>query len=237
MITLYTFGPALGLPDPSPFVTKAEVLLKLAGVPYERKRADVRKAPKGKLPFIRDEDGTIVADSTLIRLHLERTRGLDFDRGLTPAERGIAWAFEKLLEDQLYWVAMRERWLDDANFDRGPRHFFNGLPAPMRSLVIAMVRREVRRNLWGQGIGRLAPEEIEAVAARAVQGLSDFLADKPFMFGDEPRGVDATVWSFTTGMLCPVFTSALRRIGERHANLVAYRDRGMALWFPELSKA
>lgn len=24
MITLYTFGPALGLPDPSPFVTKAE---------------------------------------------------------------------------------------------------------------------------------------------------------------------------------------------------------------------
>jgi hypothetical protein len=28
MITLYAFGPAFGLPDPSPFVTKAEVLLK-----------------------------------------------------------------------------------------------------------------------------------------------------------------------------------------------------------------
>ena len=34
MITLYTFGPAFGLPDPSPFVTKAEMLLKLAGLPY-----------------------------------------------------------------------------------------------------------------------------------------------------------------------------------------------------------
>ena len=29
-ITLYGFGPAFGLPDPSPFVTKVEVLLKMA---------------------------------------------------------------------------------------------------------------------------------------------------------------------------------------------------------------
>ena len=34
MITLYTFGPAFGLPDPSPFVLKAEILLKMAGLPY-----------------------------------------------------------------------------------------------------------------------------------------------------------------------------------------------------------
>ena len=34
MITLYTFGPTFGLPDPSPFVTKAEMLLELARLPY-----------------------------------------------------------------------------------------------------------------------------------------------------------------------------------------------------------
>jgi|GEM_PF-5415914 len=32
MITLYSFGPAFGLPDPSPFVMKAEVLLKMSGL-------------------------------------------------------------------------------------------------------------------------------------------------------------------------------------------------------------
>ena len=32
MITLATFGPAFGLPDPSPFVTKADVLLKISGL-------------------------------------------------------------------------------------------------------------------------------------------------------------------------------------------------------------
>ena len=34
MITLYIFGPAFGLPDPSPFVTKIEVLLKMTGLAY-----------------------------------------------------------------------------------------------------------------------------------------------------------------------------------------------------------
>ena len=46
MITLYTFGPAFGLPDPSPFVMKAEVLLKMADLPYRVDTTGFRKAPK-----------------------------------------------------------------------------------------------------------------------------------------------------------------------------------------------
>ena len=47
MLTLYAFGPGFGLPDPSPFVTKAEVLLKMAGHPYRKDTTGFRKAPKG----------------------------------------------------------------------------------------------------------------------------------------------------------------------------------------------
>jgi glutathione S-transferase len=101
MITLHAFGRFWGLPDPSPFVIKAEMLLKLSGLPYETVRGDMRKAPKGKLPFIRDGD-TVVADSTLIRLHLEQKHGIDFDRGLSARERGIGWSVEKMLEDHMY---------------------------------------------------------------------------------------------------------------------------------------
>lgn len=235
MITLFAFGPAFGLPDPSPFVTKAEVLLKIGGLPYEKKLADVRKAPKQKLPFIRDSDGTLVADSTLIRMHLEKRHGIDFDAHLTAAERGIGWAFDKMCEDHLYWIAMRERWLIDENFDKGPRRFFDAVPAPLRPFVVATVRRDLRRRLWGQGLGRHAPEDLEMLAARALQGLSDFLGDKSFMFGDEPSGADATAFAFTLGALTPFFDVPLRRIAERHANLVAYRDRGLARWYPELA--
>ena len=74
MITLYTFGPFFGLPDPSPFVIKAMLLLKLAGLPYREDRGGFRKAPKGKLPYIND-GGLIVAEFDLHSLsHREKIR-------------------------------------------------------------------------------------------------------------------------------------------------------------------
>jgi glutathione S-transferase len=86
MITLYTFGPYFGLPDGSPFVTKAMLLLKLAGLPYKEDRKGYSKAPKGKLPYIED-GGTRIADSTFIRLHIEKKYGSDFDAGLSSEQR------------------------------------------------------------------------------------------------------------------------------------------------------
>ena len=61
MITLYIFGPNMGLPDASPFCIKAEVLLKMSGLPYRLDLKGFGKAPKGKLPYI-DDEGTIIAD-------------------------------------------------------------------------------------------------------------------------------------------------------------------------------
>ncbi len=235
MITLFTFGPAFGLPDPSPFVTKAEVLLKLAGVAYQKKRADVRKAPKGKLPFIRDESGAVIADSTLIRFYLEHNRGIEFDKGLSPAERGAAWMIEKFCEDHIYWVVMRERWLIDANFDKGPRHFFDPLPKLVRPLIIARVRRDLRRSLWAQGAGRHSASELEEIASRGINGLADFIGGKKFLMGDTPCGADASVWSAVFGVLCPYFESATRAVAEAHPSLVAYAERGRALWFPDIA--
>ena len=87
MITLYAFGPAFGLPDPSPFDVKAQMLLKLAALPYEVDLKGFGKAPKGKLPYIEDA-GTIVADSTFIRWHIEKKYDVDFDGSLSTAERG-----------------------------------------------------------------------------------------------------------------------------------------------------
>jgi hypothetical protein len=46
MITLYTFGPYFGLPDGSPFVIKAMMLLN-AGLEYGEDRGGYGKAPKG----------------------------------------------------------------------------------------------------------------------------------------------------------------------------------------------
>ena len=236
MIILHGFGRAFGLPDPSPFVVKTEVLLKLAGLDYSRAEGNLGKAPKGKLPFI-DDDGTIVADSTLIRLHLEKTRGIDFDKGLTPEQKGVAWAFEKLLEDHLYWIVMHERWMDPANFDRGPRKFFDKVPAPLRPIVVAMVKRQVKGNLRAQGLGRHTADERAQLVVRAIDGLAAYLGDKRWLMGDEPCGADATVFAFVSSGLCPLFEGAVRTRLEQHKNVIAYRDRGMKLWYADLETA
>jgi glutathione S-transferase len=232
MITLYTFGPAFGLPDPSPFVTKAEVLLKMAGLPYRIDTSGFSKAPKGKLPYI-DDDGEFIADSTFIRWHLERKYGIDFDRGLSPEERAVAWALEKMLEEHLYWAVVHDRWLDDANFEKGPKTFFAKIPALLRPFVIPMIRRRVRQALRAQGLGRHAHADIMALGTRSIEATADFLGEKPFMMGAEPKGVDATAFAFIAGVLCPHFETPLRAAAERRENLKRYVGRMTARYYPE----
>ena len=235
MITLYSFGPMFGLPDPSPFVMKAETLLKMAKLEYRTDTGGFSKAPKGKLPYI-DDDGTIIADSTFIRWHIEKKHRIDFDRGLDAAQRATAWAFEKMIEDNLYWVIVHERWMDDANFNKGPRRFFDKVPAPMRPLLVPLIRRKVRSALHGQGMGRHSEDEILALATKSIDAIADFLGDKPFFFGAEPTGVDATVFAFVAGALCPHFTTRSQTAAQRHANLRRYVGRMTARFYPELKE-
>jgi glutathione S-transferase len=232
MITLFAFGPQAGLPDFSPFVMKAEVLLKLTGLSYRTDTTGFRKAPKGKLPYIAD-DGEIIADSTFIRWHLERKHAIDFDRGLTAEQKAIAWAFEKMAEDNLYWVIVDQRWMDDQNFDRGARNFFAAVPAPMRPLVIAMVRRKVRGTLQAQGLGRHGSDEKAALGCRSVAAIADFLRDKPFLMGAEPCGADASLFAFVAGIMCPQFRSPVRDAAERYDNLRRYIGRMTARYYPD----
>jgi glutathione S-transferase len=235
MITLHGFGPAFGLPDPSPFVTKVETLLKMAALPYRTDTSGFSKAPKGKLPYIED-DGERIADSTIIRWHIEKKYQIEFDRGLDAEQRATAWAFEKMAEDNLYWTLVDARWTDDANFYKGPAKFFGKVPAPLRPIVIAMVRRQLRKILRGHGMGRHSPAEILALGTRSIDAIADYLGPKPFFMGGEPTGVDATMFAFVAGTLCPLFETPLRTAAERHDNLKRYVGRMTARFYSELGE-
>src|SRR5438132_12392887 len=93
MITLYGFGAGFGLPEISPFVTKTEVQLKMAGLAYRKEKAKPPASPKGQLPYIVHQAESI-ADSTFIRAHLEGNYGFDLDAPLSLQARAQAWAFE-----------------------------------------------------------------------------------------------------------------------------------------------
>ena len=233
MITLYNFGPAFGLPDPSPFAMKVETLLKLARLLYRTDAAGLARSPKGKIPYIND-DGVVVPDSTFIRWHIEKKYRIDFDYGLNAAQKATAWAFEKMAEDQLYWVSVYDRWIIDENFRKGPERFFDKVPQPIRPVVTAMIRRKLRATLHGQGLGRHLPDDILALGTRSVNAISEFLADKPFFMGSEPTGADATMFAFVCSVLCPHFESRLRGAAERRENLRRNVGRITARYYPGL---
>lgn len=231
MITLYSFGPYFGLPEPSPFTMKTEVQLKMSSLAFAREHGAPDRAPKHKLPFI-DDDGTLVADSTFIRAYIEATYAVDLDRGLSAKQKAQAWAIERMLEDHLYWAMVHARWADDENFAKGPAQFFDAAPEAVRGAIREQGRQHVMTTLHGQGFGRHSCAEVAALARRSFDALSAQLDDQPYLFGDQPSGVDATAFGMLAGALCPLFESPVREAARAYPNLVAYRDRMMERYYP-----
>ena len=227
MIDLYCFPPAFGLPSPGPFAMKTEVHLQMLRLPYRKRFEGIADAPKGKLPYI-DDDGTVVADSTFIRLHLERRYRLDLDEGYDDDQRAIAWAVERLVEDQLYWAMVYTRWAVDENFLKGPAHFFDHLPENVQDHARQKQRQAVLGYLHGQGLGRHSIEEITELTTVGYASLSRLLGDKPYLLGDRSCGADGSIFAQLASVLTPFFEGPVRDSAARHANLVAYTDRMMA---------
>jgi glutathione S-transferase len=234
MITLYGFGAGFGLPEISPFVTKTEVQLKMAGLAYRKERAMPPASPKGQLPYIED-DGERIADSTFIRAHIERKYGFDFDAGLDREVRAQAWAFERMIEHHVYWALVGARWVDPENFAKGPAHFFDGAPEDRREQLRENAQFRVAENYLLSGLGRHAPDEDVALAIRSVLALSVQLGDKPYLMSDRPVGVDATAFGALAGILTPFFASRLRREVEKFDNLTAYVERMMRNYYPDFA--
>ena len=231
MITLIQFHPAHGVPNLSPFCVKAEVLLKMSGQPYETELDnDPRKGPLGKYPAIRD-NGRLIGDSALIRAHLESAYGVDFDPELGDVERAAAHAFCRMVEERTYWAAVYSRWIDPANAAAIRKHWFGDLPVIMRSIVPAMVDKQLRKTLHGHGIGRHPPEQIYEFGKADIRAVASWLGDKPFFMGPEPTGADATIFGFMVNLVNTPFESPLTDEARRHANLVDYSRRCMETWF------
>jgi glutathione S-transferase len=230
-IILFGGGAGFGLPEVSPFSTKTEVQLKMAGLSYRKEKAAPDTSPKGQLPYIED-DGERIADSHFIRAHIERKYGVDLDAGLDARERAQAWAIERMLENHFNWASAYARWMIAANFEKGPAHFFDNAPEAIRDKLRADVRGRVANRLFEVGMTRHSEDEIVGLGEHSLQALSALLAQQPFLMGERPSGVDATAFAMLAGILTPHFESPLRRSAERFPTLVAYTARLMRRYYP-----
>jgi glutathione S-transferase len=225
MIKLYQFNPAWGLPNPSPFCMKVETYLRMVGLPYETINGALSfKAPKRKLPYI--EDGTqVVADSGFILEYLKKTYGDRLDGNLSDAEKAIAHALRRLFEENLYWVALYSRWMEESIYSKTRRLFFGALPPIMRELVAGRVRKGIQKALYAQGIGRHSRDEIYETGNADLTAVSVWLGEKPFLMGSAATSVDAIAYSLLANILVPPLKSPLKDHGISLPNLWAYCER------------
>lgn len=233
MIKLFTFGSNFNLPDPSPFVMKAEILLKMAQLPYEvAVTGDVTKAPKGKFPYIIDNDKTI-PDTNFIRFYLEKEYGIDFDAQADSSALPSAYMAERYCEDNLYFLILSQRWLNSENFEKGPKVFFEQVPWPLRGLATKKVVGDIQKTLWLQGLGRHSLEEQMQLVAQGSDMLAKLLGDRKFFGGDNPCGADAFIASIFCGILNNFFDDPFQGYFSEKGSLVDYTKRMLKIFYPD----
>lgn len=230
MVTLYGWGPMFDCPSPSPFVMKSEIQLQMLGVEFDRKLADLESVPKRKAPYVIDGE-TLIEDSNFIRAHFEKKLGKSLDTGLSGSEQATAWAMERMVEGHLRDYIITLRWLDDSNFNKGPALFFMGVPAPAREEVMAGVRADIAATHQGTGFGRFTDEERLQMVKWDLAAIRFQLGDKPFLFGNEPVGADATIAAFLISASTKYFESPLPELILQHDTLVEYMKRMTDLYF------
>lgn len=233
MLKLHQFERTWGIPNLSPFCCKIETYLRMAGIAYEIKPALPLRAPKGKLPYISD-NGKTLGDSRFIIEYLKSTYH-DLDSGLTSEELAISIALQRLLEEHLFWVALYSRWqFTDENWQVNKQAIFGALPPIVRDVAASHTRKKIQQQIYGHGMGRHQAEEIFTLGKQDIDALSAYLGHKPYFLGDRPTTLDASAFGLLINISgCPI-ESPLKEHALTKENLLAYIERIMHSFYPDL---
>ena len=211
-LKLYTFAPAFGIPDPSPFPTKVMAFMGMHNIKYQRVTGDTRKAPLKKIPYL-ERDGKQIPDSELILDYLVDEFGLPED-DLSAEQHAQGHMICRALEERTYWCVVYFRWAFDEPFAVLRDVFFADIPGILRKLIGAMIQKSMQKTLNGQGLSRHKESDVAEFMRRDFCALSHLLGDKSYLFGETPTRYDATA----IGMVAMLFTEGLP---TRTPNIVA----------------
>ncbi|MDH5491372.1 MAG: glutathione S-transferase family protein [Myxococcales bacterium] len=233
-ILLHQFGPDLGVESASPFCVKVHRALGLKGLSYsvntvggpsEMKRINPEAR---KVPALAYED-EIITDSSRILSFIEARHP---EPRLWPEderERAQARLIEDWADESLYWFAVHMRWAIDSNFEPFRRRAFGQMPIPLRWFVPGLIRRQVRAQLEGQGIGRISSERVLELLGEHVATLTALLERQPFLAGETISAADLAVFG-------PLRAMAIREASPEAAAIVrahsALRD-----WLARVDRA
>ncbi|XP_067666040.1 failed axon connections homolog [Haliotis asinina] len=213
-------------PSMTPFAVKLETYLRMARISYLNVHGRQRSS-KGKFPWI-EYNGQEVADSSLCIEFLNKKMGVDLNRNLSPADKGVAQAMQAMVEDHLYWFLILFRW----QYDNDKSLMLNAFK--IGKFMLWMMQRHYKKHAWSQGLGRHTEEEATDMFKKDLQSLSDFIGTKKFLMGDEPCETDCAVF----GHLSQVYwqfmgTGYVNILKDKYPNLAGYCERMKETFWPD----
>lgn len=225
-VILHQFPRGPFAPSMSGFCVKLETFLRMAKIPYQNVHA-YKTGPKGKSPWI-EYNGLVLGDSQFIMANLSKQFDVDLNRSLSKEQRATARAFQKMVDEHMYWLVLLERWV----FHRGES---SKTLTKLPSILVWEIGRRTRNMAHAHGVGRHAPEDVDLLLEEDLTALSEFLGEKKYIFGDEPTEVDCAVFGQLSQVKyhVPDVVKAKQLLDGRLSNLSAYCDRMKESFWPD----
>jgi len=223
-VVLHHYARAKLIPDGSPFGLKMETYLRMADIKYEN---DFKypSSPKGKTPWI-TVNGKDVSDSQLAIEYLEKELEKSLNDHLTPEHAAVARAFQVTLDDRFAWCVAIDRLV----YGQGKVIMkILDLPGPKftHPFMMKLFKRGTVKASHGHGIGRHSEEEVKKIGLADLKAFSEYLGNKPFLFGEKPSIADASLFGFLAEIITTHDESNWLRkaIEDDFKNLVDFVER------------
>jgi len=193
-VYLYQSPRTQQIPSISPQELKLESWLKLHGIAYENVDHNSKAvSKKGTLPFIELNGEEI--DATMQHVLTEKF-SKDMSANLNQEQKNVEHAMIKMVENHLYWAIMHWRTSHVDNTLKAykihlPTFLGSKLPMGILNLQFRFNHiKKVQKKIKSQSLNN-----IEELGKNDLEVLSTMLAEKEFMFGDEPSMLDMVVYS------------------------------------------
>lgn len=216
-------------PSITPFAVKLETYLRMTKVPFMNEHdSETNRSSKGKFTWI-EYNGQEVADSEFCIQFINKTFCIDLDKNFSGEEIAAGRAIQRMVDEHLYWTLALQRWVFD------PKNGINSgrkrLGVPW--LVFLLVRNNIKKQTYAQGVGRHTEKEVMQVMEEDLQTLSKLLGKKKYMLGEHASQTDCSVFAILSQIHWQDFGGAAKKVYKKYPNLSAYTERMKEEFWPD----
>uniref|UniRef100_A0A8W8L0C6 Metaxin glutathione S-transferase domain-containing protein n=1 Tax=Magallana gigas TaxID=29159 RepID=A0A8W8L0C6_MAGGI len=191
----------------------------------------------GRGPYAPSQSPFAVKLETYLRMakvpfmneHDSETNRSSKDKNFSGEEIAAGRAIQRMVDEHLYWTLALQRWVFDPKngIDSGRKRL--GVPW----LVFLLVRNNIKKQTYAQGVGRHTEKEVMQVMEEDLQTLSKLLGKKKYILGEHASQTDCSVFAILSQIHWQDFGGAAKKVYKKYPNLSAYTERMKEEFWPD----